>query len=293
MRVITYFTEDVDRVAEIIQGECDVDWENSVDKGEQLDPDQFGYRSQHYVVSLTPERLDLTECAKFYPCVAEVQVRSVLQHAWAEIEHDLGYKSSYAVPAAIRRRFARLAGLLEIADTEFDQIRESIQEYQESMPGQMEESPETTALDLESLRYLLENSPFLRETDEDLADGLPVVHNDGAVQRLLEALALGGFTFVAEVIECLDCYRETLLRFRAKVPIHGESVFAGLCLWYLCYVRVLEAQGRDGLMSYWDALVGAADNEVAIKARNDVADGLVAALEESGLAEPSAIEEDT
>lgn len=55
---------------------------------------------------------------------AEVQVRTVLQHAWAEIEHDeLGYHSDDLVPADIRRRLARAAAVLEGVDAEFREIR--------------------------------------------------------------------------------------------------------------------------------------------------------------------------
>ncbi len=47
-----------------------------------------------------------------------------MQHAWAEIEHDIRYKSAAAIPKAISRRFMTLAGLLEIADREFQEIQE-------------------------------------------------------------------------------------------------------------------------------------------------------------------------
>jgi putative GTP pyrophosphokinase len=53
----------------------------------------------------------------------EIQVRTILQHAWAEIEHDIQYKSSTAIPEEIRRRFMALAGMLEIADREFQAIQ--------------------------------------------------------------------------------------------------------------------------------------------------------------------------
>ena len=44
----------------------------------------------------------------------EIQFRTVLQHAWAEIEHDLGYKTEFGIPLDVRREFSRVAGLLEI-----------------------------------------------------------------------------------------------------------------------------------------------------------------------------------
>jgi putative GTP pyrophosphokinase len=47
-----------------------------------------------------------------------------MQHAWAEIEHDIRYKSASTIPLEISRRFMTLAGLLEIADREFQAIQE-------------------------------------------------------------------------------------------------------------------------------------------------------------------------
>ena len=90
VRIITYFLNDVDRASEIIKNEFEIDWENSVDKGAQLAPDRFGYLSRHYVAKLPESRLRLTEYKQFGDCKFEVQIRTILQHAWAEIEHDLG-----------------------------------------------------------------------------------------------------------------------------------------------------------------------------------------------------------
>jgi hypothetical protein len=59
----------------------------------------------------------------------EIQMRSSLQHTWAEIEHDLGYKSMYEVPREVRREFSRIAGLLELADESFVRIRSKIADY--------------------------------------------------------------------------------------------------------------------------------------------------------------------
>lgn len=54
----------------------------------------------------------------------EIQVRSILEHAWAEIEHEIVYKSGVVHEAAAIRRFAALAGALELLDNEFLALRE-------------------------------------------------------------------------------------------------------------------------------------------------------------------------
>jgi putative GTP pyrophosphokinase len=115
IRIITYF----DIVAKLIEEEFDVDRVNSADKRALLDPDRFGYLSLHYIAMLPAVRLKLTEYRRFADLKVEIQIRSILQHTWAEIEHDLGYKNQQSVPKEVRRRFSRLAGLLEIADSEF------------------------------------------------------------------------------------------------------------------------------------------------------------------------------
>lgn len=134
VRVITYYAEDVDKVADIVEHEFKVDHDNSIDKGKALEPDRFGYCSVHYVVEMSDKRLELSEYQSFSGLKCEIQIRSVLQHAWAEIEHDLGYKSEIAIPKTVRRSFSRLAGLLEIADKEFQDIRRSLSTYESEAP---------------------------------------------------------------------------------------------------------------------------------------------------------------
>ena len=110
-RIICFFSDDVDKVADNIQKYFDIDWENSVDKRAQLRPDAFGYLSLHYICSLPnngkyPKEL----CGKKF----ELQIRSILQHTWAAINHDLGYKSDFGIPKRITRDFSRIAGYIEV-----------------------------------------------------------------------------------------------------------------------------------------------------------------------------------
>ena len=127
VRIITYFSDDVDQIADIIQESLAIDPANSVDKRKLLSPTQFGYLSLHLVAGLKPDQLQLPYYQKFKNCKVEIQICSILQHAWAEIEHDLEYKSKTTISYNTRRSFSRLAGLLEIADTEFVKLREHLQ----------------------------------------------------------------------------------------------------------------------------------------------------------------------
>lgn len=158
VRVITYYAEDVDKVADIVEHEFNVDKNNSIDKRKALEPDRFGYCSVHYVVELNEDRLKLKEYKLFSGMKCEIQIRSVLQHAWAEIEHDLGYKRPIAIPKTIRRSFSRLAGLLEIADKEFQNIRQSLSTY-ESQISEHIENDKDIEIDAVLLCELVKTNP--------------------------------------------------------------------------------------------------------------------------------------
>jgi hypothetical protein len=87
---------------------------------------------------MSAERLALPENHPYIGMKCEIQIRTVLQHAWAEIEHDIGYKSEITIPKEMRRSFSRIAGLLEIADKEFEDIRLNLAEYRKSVTQQIE-----------------------------------------------------------------------------------------------------------------------------------------------------------
>ena len=124
VRIIAYFPSDVDKIVPLIEKAFKLDPTHSMDKRLSSDPAIFGYASVHFVVEFRPEMLKLSEYALFEQMKCEIQVRTILQHAWAEIEHDIVYKSQGEIPFRVRRRFASLAGLLEIADREFESLRQ-------------------------------------------------------------------------------------------------------------------------------------------------------------------------
>ena len=123
IRIICYYLEDVDKVGEIIKEEFDIDFENSIDKSQTIDPDKFGYLSVHYIISLGNNRNQLREWKEFDGIKAEIQIKTVLQHAWAAIDHKLRYKSAIEVPKDLRRKLFRLSALLELADEGFLELK--------------------------------------------------------------------------------------------------------------------------------------------------------------------------
>lgn len=136
VRVITNVLQTISDVDDLLHHEFEI-VERS-DKGKTLlDEEKFGYRSVHYLVRLSNKRSNLAEYERYSAGIVEVQVRTILQHAWAEIEHDIQYKSSYSIPSEIRRRFMSLAGMLEVADREFEAIQNADRELSSIVEDQV------------------------------------------------------------------------------------------------------------------------------------------------------------
>lgn len=132
-RIITYVPSAIEQVKEVIDSEFQLvePWE---DKGEKLkDSGRIGYKSMHTLVKLSDARRGLREFRQYKDLVLEIQIRTILQHAWAEMEHDIRYKSVEDVPRLISSRFTALAGLIEIADREF----QAIQDYDKRLKDQV------------------------------------------------------------------------------------------------------------------------------------------------------------
>lgn len=122
-RIITYVLRTLPAVEAVIAKEFDIS-ERS-DKADQLlEKALVGYRSVHLIVQLKRDRTRLLEYQEFDGLKIEIQIRTILQHAWAEIEHDMRYKPNSEPNKELSQRFTALAGLIEVGDREFDQIYE-------------------------------------------------------------------------------------------------------------------------------------------------------------------------
>lgn len=160
-RIITFYNDDIDKVSALVSKHFDVDWKESVDKRKMHELDSFGYMSLHYICSI-PKNLYYDEA---HPEINvyrfEIQMRSALQHVWANMYHDTGYKTGIEIPLDYLRSLNRLAGILELADDEFSRIRRDINNYRRQVSnlihsGKFDDIP----LSGDSFRSYLELKPF-------------------------------------------------------------------------------------------------------------------------------------
>lgn len=108
-----------------------IDWENSVDKTQDIKKERkFGYLGRHLVISYDDKMLKLIEdkdkynSENFINFKAEIQIKTLLQHVWAEVEHKARYKAGEELDDDKKRYFDRLAALIEVADDLFKDLVE-------------------------------------------------------------------------------------------------------------------------------------------------------------------------
>jgi len=136
-RVIIHTKDEVAAVCGFIRANFEIDEANSQDAAALLRTTEFGYRSVHYIVQILPGRFPNREVPCKVPKTvnglkAEIQVRTIAQHCWADIGHDRIYKSSFPVPSRWVRESARAAAVLEDIDDTFTRVIEGLDTYRAS-----------------------------------------------------------------------------------------------------------------------------------------------------------------
>ena len=258
LRVITFYTDEVDKVAVIAKRVFDIDWQESVDKRKLHQLDSFGYNSLHYICRMkdeyrTPEQGDL----RF-----ELQMRTALQHVWSTIEHDTGYKGDVKIPREYKRQFSRLAGMLELVDDEFSRLRIVLTEYRRQVQqlvksGHLDE----VSLSGESFRSYLELQPFKRLNERIAAVNQAEIYPVSMMNflPLLESFGLETLGDVQQFIDDNgdDAYQLAL----SQLAVTDLDILSSAAaLQYLCLVYVLKHDGgRDGQKFVYDTINGVND----------------------------------
>jgi len=161
-RVITHIRGEVKAIGEFIERHFDIDRDNTIDLSQWLKPAEFGYRSVHYIVKFKPgvfptKEIDVEIPEEVFGLKAEIQVRTVLEHAWADMAHSMSYKGAFKIPDKWERELAGLAAILEGADGSFTRIQAGLQRYAASYGAYMTE--EQMRDEIDNLEIILEHDP--------------------------------------------------------------------------------------------------------------------------------------
>ncbi len=157
-RVITRTRSEVDAYCEFIKSHFEIDWDNSLDTSQRLKPSEFGYRSIHYIIKFRRNVDYGIEIPEEVFCLkAEVQVRTLVEHAYADFGHDLTYKGAFALPIAWQRELASVAAALEEVDQTFSRIEDRLRDYTTSYGKYLSE--EERLREIDRLEIILEHVP--------------------------------------------------------------------------------------------------------------------------------------
>ena len=259
VRVITFYIDDVDKAASALERIFDIDWENSVDKRKVHEIDSFGYLSLHYICRIPESAFSDPEYPQLNQVRFEIQMRTVLQHAWANMNHDTGYKSGVEIPRVYLRNMSRLAGMLELIDDEFSRIRRELADYRRRVQalvasGNLSE----VQLDGDSFKSYLSIGPF-----DALSRRIAAI-NQAEIQQVdlypfLELFVAMGFKTLGDIDTMIKEYQEAAYQIACfqigltDIDILSSSVAPqNLCTAYI----LKNGGGKAGLKLMLDTING-------------------------------------
>ncbi len=219
-RIIVHFPKQVERVCKFIKENFEIDDVNSFDHSNNLKIGEFGYRSIHYIV--TPNRADINGIEiprEIRNLKAEIQVRTFMEHNWADIGHDRLYKTNIKVPEKWNREAARLAAIMENAENDFTAMAHTLDSFAAGF--RMNYTPDNIEAEIDKLVTLIE---LEQNPDAKLMN----------ILRLCNVFALQGAweNIIVIINKHLQDQEETILVLQIKVEFY--------------YAQIILLRGQEG-----------------------------------------------
>ena len=238
-RIICFLSDEIDQIGKKVEESFIVDWENSSDKRALIKDDAFGYLSLHYICSLPfgdkwPDEI----CGKKF----EIQIRTILQHAWSAIHHDIGYKSDFGVPREIKRQFARLAGLLELADDEFVRARDNMVGYTEDIRRRIiTDDADDVLINMISLNEYVLHNQRMQSLIKEIADIACAEIKEIDPESYIPQLAYLGITKLGDIEKMIDDNYQLAIKLANKALslANLDIVSSSVALRFLCRAELL------------------------------------------------------
>lgn len=206
VRIVYLYSENRQNIEAIIEQEFDI--VEKIDKS-LTDEDKFGYDALHYLVKIRNNHAGARyDELKNKAC--EIQVRTILQDAWALVAHHLSYKQESDVPKELRRKLNALSGLFETADDQFQNIRNARRLYQSEVREAISSGydlPDQEEANIDSLEtYLASKFPGRNHNGRD------------GIAELLQALKSQGYSTLSDINSMIEASIEAVYAQESKYP---------------------------------------------------------------------------
>lgn len=259
IRIITFYSNEVDLISAHVEQLLDIDWENSIDKRKMLEIDRFGYLSLHYICHIPESIYKDPDMPELNQIRFELQIRSLLQHAWANLYHDMGYKNDVEIPVVYQRDMSRLAGLLEMADEQFSRIRKEINDYRRNVQSLVATGNfNEVALNGDTFRSYLELKTYRR-----LAEQIAGISNaqlfEDSLEPYYKVLIHMGMKTIGDLERLRNTYSDGAYQL-ALIQMTGsgsDNMAYSMVLQNICIVAILkQGFGEAGLIRLFALLYG-------------------------------------
>lgn len=190
-----------------------------IDKSKILkDARKFGYLGRHIVIRCNKD-MEVERFRKFDGLAAEIQIKTLLQHTWAEIEHKLRYKPQIKLDEERQRYFDRLAAMIEVADDLFKELilewerisnkkSQKISEEIEQVQEGVDSESEISLLDSEAISMYLKNEKIKQKFNhlKNRVENLLILDEaqDFVNVEFIELLELAGIYGTKKLNEILE-----------------------------------------------------------------------------------------
>jgi len=256
LRIICPFIQDIKAIEKLISKNFKV---TEIEKKGQFTYNEFGYESTHLLINIPDDLLEKHGFCGIY--IVEVQIRTILQDAWAEVEHELVYKAEFNPVDSVKRKLAAVNASLSLADIIFKEIREHQSVYSAQMgtrrksfyqkveeatdnllfhessteePVEADVTPELTAIEQDI--PLLDDLTGKNPSFDDLLVNALIAHNqnrfDEAISQYTRILELPLDNEISSVIYkhrgmanfACSCYNEAISDFTSAID-HDPSSY--------------------------------------------------------------------
>jgi putative GTP pyrophosphokinase len=205
VRVVVLFLSDLPHLDDLIQSSFSVI--SSENKVTESDPSSFGYMSVHYVVTLDDSHSG-PRYDELKGIPIEIQTRTVVMDAWANVSHYLDYKGASSIPKDLRKDFYALSGLFYVADQHFEIFADRSRKSQREARKELD-SGATSDIEIN----LDTMAAFLAQRYPDRAPP-----KREAISELVEKLVQVGYTDLGSLEKDLDRAKSKFEKYEKRKP---------------------------------------------------------------------------